>query len=57
MDPNPDPDIIILEGYPTSGDPWTPDPDKNSKIMDPSNKNPYPDILKLLGYSIRPKRT
>ena len=56
-DPNPDPDIRrilqFLEGYPTSGYPRTPDPDKDNKIMDPSDKDPDPDTLKLLGYPIR----
>ncbi|WZZ47936.1 hypothetical protein YC2023_048043 [Brassica napus] len=58
FDPNPDPDIRrilqFLEGYPTLGYPRTPDPDKDSKIMDPSDKDPDPDILKLSGYPIRP---
>ena len=56
-DPNPDPDIRrilqFLEGYPTSGYPKTPDPDKDSKIMDPPDKDSDPDTLKLLGYPIR----
>ncbi|KAF3547063.1 hypothetical protein DY000_02005230 [Brassica cretica] len=48
--PNPDPDR-----YPTPGYPRTPDPDKDSKIMDPPDKDPDPDILKLPGYPIRPR--
>ena len=55
-DPNPDPDIRrilqFLEGYPTSGYPRTPDPDKDCKIMDLPDKDPDPDTLKLLGYPI-----
>ncbi|WZZ89277.1 hypothetical protein YC2023_117856 [Brassica napus] len=51
IDPNPDPDICrilqFLEGYPTSGYPRTPDPDKDNKIKDP------PDTLKFPGYPIR----
>ena len=43
-----DPDIRrilqFLEGYPTPGYPRTPDPDKDSKIMDPPDKDPDPDI-------------
>ena len=58
IDPNPDPNIRrilqFLEGYLTSGYPRTPDPDKDSKIMDPPDKNPDPDTLKLPGYPIRP---
>uniref|UniRef100_A0A0D3DTC1 CCHC-type domain-containing protein n=1 Tax=Brassica oleracea var. oleracea TaxID=109376 RepID=A0A0D3DTC1_BRAOL len=48
--------LQFLEGYPTSGYPRTPDPDKDSKIMDPPDKDPDPDpdILKLSGYLIRP---
>ena len=46
-DPNPDPDIRgilqFLEGYLTPGYPRTPDPDKDSKIMDPPDKDPDPD--------------
>ncbi|KAF3514241.1 hypothetical protein F2Q69_00004106 [Brassica cretica] len=56
-DPNPDPDIRrilqFLEGYPTPGYPRTPDPDKDNKIMDPPDKDPDPDTLKLPGYPIR----
>ena len=55
-DPNPDLDIRrilqFLEGYPTPGYPRTPDLDKDSKIMDPPDKNPDPDTLKLSGYPI-----
>ena len=58
-DPNPDPDIRrilqFLGGYPTPGYPRTPDPDKDSKIMDPPDKDPDPDTLKLPGYPIRPR--
>ncbi|KAF2582872.1 hypothetical protein F2Q68_00001369 [Brassica cretica] len=32
-----------------------PDSDKDSKTMDPSDKDPDPDILKLAGYPIRPR--
>ncbi|CAN6859385.1 unnamed protein product, partial [Brassica oleracea var. botrytis] len=57
VDPNPDPDIRrilqFLEEYPTSGYPRTPDPDKDSKILDPPDKDPDLDTLKLPGYSIR----
>ena len=53
-DPNPDPDIRrilqFLERYPR-----TSDPDKDSKIMDPVDNDPDPDILKLFGYLIRPR--
>ena len=60
-DPNPDPDIRrilqFLEGYPTPGYPRTPDPDKDSKIMDPPDKDPDPDILILPGYPIRLRPT
>ncbi|WZZ86988.1 hypothetical protein YC2023_115567 [Brassica napus] len=60
-DPNSDPDIRrilqFLEGYPTPGYPRTPDPDKDNKIMDPSDKNPDLDTLKLSGYPIRPRPT
>ena len=56
-DPNPDPDIRrilqFLEGYPTLRYPKTLDPDKDSKIMNPPDKDP--DNLKLLGYPIRPR--
>ncbi|KAF2582329.1 hypothetical protein F2Q68_00006897, partial [Brassica cretica] len=44
--------LQFLEGYPTPGYPRTPDPDKDSKIMDPPDKNPDPDSLKLPGYPI-----
>ncbi|KAF3538929.1 hypothetical protein F2Q69_00019435 [Brassica cretica] len=61
LDPNPDPDIRrilqFLGGYPTPGYPRTPDPDKDSKIMDPPDKDPDPDTLKLPGYPIRPRPT
>ncbi|KAH0858363.1 hypothetical protein HID58_086624 [Brassica napus] len=57
MNPNPNPDIRrilqFLEEYPTSGYPRTPDPDKDSKIMDPPDKDPDLDTLKLPGYPIR----
>ncbi|WZZ60052.1 hypothetical protein YC2023_060159 [Brassica napus] len=60
-DPNPNPDIRrilqFLEGYPTPGYPRTPDPDKGSKIMDPPDKDPNPDTLKLPGYPICPRPT
>ncbi|WZZ64525.1 hypothetical protein YC2023_075895 [Brassica napus] len=59
IDPNPDPDIRrilqFLEGYPTPEYPRTPDPDKDSKIMDPPDKDPDPDTLKLPGYPIPTK--
>ena len=60
-DPNPDLDIRrilqFLEGYPTPGYPRTPDPDKDSKIMDPPDKDPDPDTLKLPQYPIHPRPT
>ena len=59
MESNLDPDIRrilqFLEGYLTLGYPRTPDPDKDSKIMDPRNKDLAPDTLKLPGYPIRPR--
>ena len=61
-DANPNLDICrilqFFEEYPTLEYPRTPDPDKNSKIMDLSDKDLDPDTLKLLGYSIcsRPTR-
>ena len=60
-DPNPDPDIRwilqFLEGYPTPGYPRTPDPDKDSKIMDSLDKDPDLDTLKLPRYPIRSRPT
>ncbi|KAF8117281.1 hypothetical protein N665_0011s0006 [Sinapis alba] len=57
IDPNPDPDIRrilqFLGGYPTPRYPRTPDPDKDSKIMDPPDKDPDPDTSKYPGYPIR----
>ena len=35
----------------------TPDPDKDSKIMDPPDKDSDPDNLKLSGYPIRLRPT
>ncbi|KAF3540962.1 hypothetical protein F2Q69_00018998 [Brassica cretica] len=56
-DQNPDIRRILqfLERYPTSGYPRTLDPDKDSKIMDPPDKDPDPNTLKLSGYPIRPR--
>ncbi|KAF3550254.1 hypothetical protein DY000_02010375 [Brassica cretica] len=57
QDRNPDSDICrvlqFLEGYPIPGYPRTPNPDKDSKIMDPPDKDPDSDNLKLPGYPIR----
>ena len=59
LDPNPDIHQILqfLEGYSTSGYLRTPDPDKDSKIIDPLDKDPDPDTLKLLRYPICPRPT
>ena len=48
LDPNPDIRRILhfLEGHYTPGYPRTPDPDKDNKIMDLSDKDPNPDTLK-----------
>lgn len=55
--PNPDTDIRqilqFLEGYPRSKYPRTPDSDKDSKNMDPSDKDPYLNTLKYSGYPNR----
>ncbi|KAF2536936.1 hypothetical protein F2Q68_00019584 [Brassica cretica] len=46
---------IFNRRYPTPGYPRTLDPDKDSKIMDPPDKDPDPDTLKLSGYLILPR--
>ncbi|WZZ90612.1 hypothetical protein YC2023_119191 [Brassica napus] len=46
------PDIIIFRRISDTGYPRTPDPDKDSKLMDPPDKDPDLDILKFFGYPI-----